>query len=106
MAKQNEPPPRPRYIWPWYVLGGFILGVALAVVWVRAEARRLQEQKGFSFVPQPQNRALPTSTPTSTPSPLGLWTNDMVWIPGGTFAMGADDGQPDEKPVHQVTVDG
>ena len=34
------------------------------------------------------------------------WTNGMVWIPGGTFWMGADDGQPDEKPVHEITVDG
>jgi formylglycine-generating enzyme required for sulfatase activity len=30
----------------------------------------------------------------------------MVWIPGGTFWMGSENGQPDERPVHQVTVDG
>ncbi|NBR84902.1 MAG: formylglycine-generating enzyme family protein [Verrucomicrobia bacterium] len=30
----------------------------------------------------------------------------MVWIPGGTFQMGSEEGQPDEKPVHEVTVDG
>ncbi|MGQ9632169.1 MAG: PEGA domain-containing protein [bacterium] len=29
---------------------------------------------------------------------------EMVWIPGGTFQMG--DGDPDEKPVHTVTLDG
>jgi formylglycine-generating enzyme len=34
------------------------------------------------------------------------WTNGMVWIPGGPFWMGAQEGQPDEKPVHQVVVDG
>ena len=34
------------------------------------------------------------------------WTNGMAWIPGGTFSMGAEDGQPDEKPIHDVTVDG
>ena len=28
----------------------------------------------------------------------------MVWIPPGTFWMGAEDGQSDEKPVHQITV--
>jgi len=28
----------------------------------------------------------------------------MVRIPGGTFAMGADDGYAEESPVHQVTV--
>jgi len=34
------------------------------------------------------------------------WTNGMVWIAGGTYRMGADSGQTDEKPVHQVTVNG
>jgi formylglycine-generating enzyme required for sulfatase activity len=33
-------------------------------------------------------------------------TNDMVWIPSGTFWMGSDEGQTDERPVHEVTVDG
>ena len=31
---------------------------------------------------------------------------DLVWIPGGTFAMGSDDHYPEEAPVHRVTVDG
>ena len=30
----------------------------------------------------------------------------MIWIPGGTFMMGSKDGDDDEKPVHEVTVDG
>jgi sulfatase modifying factor 1 len=32
----------------------------------------------------------------------------MVWIPAGTYAMGAADreGRPDEYPAHQVTLDG
>ena len=31
----------------------------------------------------------------------------MVWIPGGTFYMGADDGSmSDARPLHEVTVDG
>jgi formylglycine-generating enzyme required for sulfatase activity len=31
---------------------------------------------------------------------------DLVWIPipGGTFQMGSDDGDPNEQPVHGVTV--
>ncbi len=28
----------------------------------------------------------------------------MVFVEGGTFTMGSNDGQSDEKPVHQVTV--
>lgn len=30
----------------------------------------------------------------------------MAWIPGGTFWMGSDDGYEEERPSHQVTVDG
>jgi len=30
----------------------------------------------------------------------------MVWIPGGTFRMGSPNFYPEERPVHEVTVDG
>ncbi|TSD99835.1 formylglycine-generating enzyme family protein [Skermania sp. ID1734] len=30
----------------------------------------------------------------------------MAWVPGGTFWMGSEDFYPEERPVHQVTVDG
>jgi sulfatase modifying factor 1 len=30
----------------------------------------------------------------------------MVWVPGGTFAMGAEGFYPEERPVQSVTVDG
>jgi formylglycine-generating enzyme required for sulfatase activity len=30
----------------------------------------------------------------------------MVYIPGGTFNMGSDNGDSDERPVHRVTVSG
>src|ERR1041384_1033204 len=33
-------------------------------------------------------------------------TNEMVWIPAGTFVMGSEDGQSDERPVHPVAMDG
>lgn len=33
-------------------------------------------------------------------------TEDMVWIPGGTFRMGSNDHYPQEAPVHRVRVDG
>ena len=32
--------------------------------------------------------------------------SDMVWVPGGTFSMGSEDFYPEERPVHEVTVDG
>ena len=31
---------------------------------------------------------------------------DMQWIPGGTFRMGSQDHYPEERPVHDVAVDG
>ena len=31
-------------------------------------------------------------------------TDDMVWIPGGTFRMGSNDHYPEEAPVHRVTL--
>ncbi len=33
-------------------------------------------------------------------------TEDMVWIPGGTFRMGSDHHYPEEAPSHRVSVDG
>ncbi|MCZ4583863.1 formylglycine-generating enzyme family protein [Rhodococcus opacus] len=36
----------------------------------------------------------------------GAAPKNMAWIPGGTFWMGSEDFYPEERPVHQVTVDG
>jgi formylglycine-generating enzyme required for sulfatase activity len=46
----------------------------------------------------------PTPVPTATPAiPEGI-KPDMVEIPGGTFQMGRNDGPPQERPIHPVTV--
>lgn len=47
----------------------------------------------------------PTSRQLST-DPVAGRRKDMVWVPGGTFAMGSDDFYPEEAPVHQRTVQG
>ncbi len=39
---------------------------------------------------------------TSAPHPSA--PEGMVYIPGGTFTMGSESGDPDEQPVHPVTV--
>jgi formylglycine-generating enzyme required for sulfatase activity len=31
---------------------------------------------------------------------------EMVFVPGGQFMMGSNDGNPDERPVHKVTLTG
>ena len=33
-------------------------------------------------------------------------SENMVWIPGGTFLMGSDKHYPEEAPAHKVTVNG
>lgn len=40
------------------------------------------------------------------PAPAAPATNQMAWIPGGTFWMGTEQGHSDESPMHQVTVSG
>ncbi len=37
----------------------------------------------------------------SDPNELGML---FAWIPQGTFMMGSNDGDPDEQPVHEVTI--
>ena len=32
------------------------------------------------------------------------WSQEMVAIPAGAFTMGSDDGAPDERPAHKVTL--
>jgi formylglycine-generating enzyme len=49
--------------------------------------------------PAPEPEIQPRNAPG--PAPEG-----MVWIPGGAFWMGSDDGQPDEHPRHRVGVAG
>ncbi len=49
----------------------------------------------------------PEAVTNSAPKPADMsWTNGMVWIPSGTFTMGSENGQTDEKPVRQISVDG
>jgi sulfatase modifying factor 1 len=34
------------------------------------------------------------------------WTNNMVWIPGGSYMRGSESGQGDEKPVREISISG
>jgi hypothetical protein len=44
---------RPRYRWPWFVLGAVILGVVLTVLWMSVEVRRVREQKTSNLLMAP-----------------------------------------------------
>jgi len=57
-----------------------------------------EEPSDLPVVPVPRPKQKTPSRPSSQ--------GDMVWIPGGTFRMGSNDGDDDEKPVHTVTVSG
>jgi sulfatase modifying factor 1 len=51
---------------------------------------------------KPRHRsALGHIVPTSM---IGRETNGMMWIPGGMFMMGSNDGKSDEAPIHEATV--
>jgi hypothetical protein len=52
MANEPKQPPKPRYLWPWFLLAGVLLGIVLAVLWLTAEVRRLKERRQYDFVPQ------------------------------------------------------
>src|SRR3954453_21643348 len=42
----------------------------------------------------------------TTAPPRRAPAKDMVWIPGGEFAMGSESFYPEERPVRRVEVDG
>ena len=44
--------------------------------------------------------SLAVSPPSAPPA------EGMAWVPGGTFAMGCEDFYPEERPVHQVKIEG
>jgi formylglycine-generating enzyme required for sulfatase activity len=49
----------------------------------------------------------PTATPpVSPPSQGSNCPSGMAWIPSGSFMMGSDNGNSDEKPVHRVELEG
>ena len=54
MPRKNDFPPKRRYLWPWIILIGFLLGVALAVVWMTVEVRRTRQRRD-PFAPLPSS---------------------------------------------------
>lgn len=50
-------PPRARYVWPWFVLAGVLLGVALAVLWVSREVERTRQHRQWNTPALPATNA-------------------------------------------------
>ncbi|MEP6719114.1 MAG: SUMF1/EgtB/PvdO family nonheme iron enzyme [bacterium] len=60
----------------------------------------------FLTRPKPASTAVGRTSQTTNPSghSTGTIKADLVEIPGGTFQMGRNDGPPQERPEHPVTV--
>jgi len=67
---------------------------------------------GLALAPTPRPGPSSTGRPWERPGtqlgqeitgPAGI---KLVWVPGGSFMMGSNDGDDDEKPVHEVELDG
>jgi formylglycine-generating enzyme required for sulfatase activity len=92
--------PGNRHVWPRLLLAGVALFAIATAMWLIPLIRKVQRVKESTY-----------GTPVTNPAPqqprkdTGS-TNGMIWIPGGTFVMGSQGGQADEKPVHEVTVEG
>ena len=79
----------------------FVIALAVVLTGVALGYQLTKRHDG----PRPANR--PTALGHDVPlQPRAPDTNRMAWIPGGTFWMGSEDGNPDERPVHQVLLDG
>ncbi len=58
-----------------------------------------------SIAPSPSPLPVPTDPPTPTPEPIIADTGArMLYVPGGLFRMGDEDGERDERPSHIVNL--
>lgn len=59
-----------------------------------------------SMAPTPSPLPAPTLPPTPSPEPFITDTGArMVFMPGGLFRMGTDEGEADERPSHLIRID-
>jgi hypothetical protein len=50
--KMNEPNENSRrYRWPWFVLAAFLLFVTLAILWMRLEVRKVEQERDVNTPP-------------------------------------------------------
>jgi hypothetical protein len=48
----NEPDEVPRrYVWPWFVWSGVVLGIVLAVIWMAVDVKKIERERDFSAPP-------------------------------------------------------
>jgi hypothetical protein len=50
--EMNGPNEKPRrYKWPWFVLAAFLLGVALAVLWMIFDVQTIEQERNLNTPP-------------------------------------------------------
>lgn len=105
MNDSSQKPARPL---GWYIALAvaliFIGTVAGAVGILFMERKKQQYRIPESELSRPA--ASTNAAAVTSPAGPGSSTNGMIWIAGGKFWMGSEEGLPDERPLHEVTVDG
>jgi formylglycine-generating enzyme len=87
------------------VLGLILLLVGLAVYRVGVEVAAGSGSPATTrTTPPPAPESRPKLEPTPAPADISAELPPLVAITGGKFKMGSLQGQPDELPVHDVTV--
>jgi formylglycine-generating enzyme required for sulfatase activity len=97
----------------WAAIGGLVIVVALGVVFGNSLLNRGQKTPGpLAGLATPTAADTTARVPTQTPMPttVSTWTRPadgmvMVPVPAGTFSMGSNNGDSNQQPVHNVTLD-
>jgi len=84
-----------------YPEGAFASLAILQLQEIEAKEKRIKTKKKF----------LKESGSEKTANPGDIWTDpltgmDFVWVPKGCFQMGRNIDDSDEKPIHEVCIDG
>src|SRR5262245_17622415 len=87
MVNEVQPAARRRYVWPWYLLAGVVLGFVLAVLWLSVVIRRTREQRDPNIffrntAPASTNAATGDSSAPELPAEF------RVALRGGDAALG------------------
>lgn len=107
-AQSPKPTKERSWWWLWLLLAAFVCAVAwfAAPSSVTPEPEPIEEvsveQSSESVAPDSKSESKQTNF---TETAYGM-SMKMIWVDGGTFKMGSNNGYGDEMPVHDVTLDG
>lgn len=99
------PPPRMGTSERVALVGFISCLVIFTAIWVLTKWKADEPQVNTNRNPTPT--ATPRTAQQETPSPTAETPRPppgMVYVPGGKFVMGRDDGDEYERPAHEVTV--